>query len=251
METQNTTPNKKKDYLRYILAAIFLTLAVVFYVRDINKKQAEQADLNFIHGIVSEQMKITNIDMIIDTEKKESKVDIVIQCTPEEIKAFTDAIAKAEPTDFLEEKREGKLFNVFLNGDNNLRYKVEFAVLDEDSNNAYIRALKPTSISKNDDKKEITWTYTKPAVIKDFGKYLSKIYEEKLPEIKRQSEFFQNALEKDENTRKYLEQSGKITLSPVTKEQTDLIKKQLEAHNAKDNEKVETPTTTEAPTTIE
>lgn len=235
METQNTTSNKKKDYLRYILAAILLTLAVVFYIRDINKKQAMQAvqaDINFIHYLVEEN-SVNSVDMIIDIEN-ESKVNIMIPCSEEETKAITEALAIAEPTDFLEEKREGKLFTIFLNCNNNARFCIEAAVINEDPSNAYIRAKKPINISKDEEKQEITWAYTSPAVIKGFGDFLNKLYAEKLPEIKRQSEFFQTALEKDENTKKLLEKSGenKLILSPVSAEQSEIISKQVETLKA-------------------
>lgn len=227
--------SKKSDYIRYILAAILLTLAVVFYIRDINKKQAMQAvqaDINFIHYLVEEN-SVNSVDMIIDIEN-ESKVNIMIPCSEEETKAITEALAIAEPTDFLEEKREGKLFTIFLNCNNNARFCIEAAVINEDPSNAYIRAKKPVNISEDEEKQEITWAYTSPAVIKGFGDFLNKLYAEKLPEIKRQSEFFQTALEKDENTKKLLEKSGenKLILSPVSAEQSEIISKQVETLKA-------------------
>jgi hypothetical protein len=227
--------SKKSDYIRYILAAILLTLAVVFYIRDINKKQAMQAvqaDINFIHYLVEEN-SVNSVDMIIDIEN-ESKVNIMIPCSEEETKAITEALAIAEPTDFLEEKREGKLFTIFLNCNNNARFCIEAAVINEDPSNAYIRAKKPVNISEDEEKQEITWAYTSPAVIKGFGDFLNKLYTEKLPEIKRQSEFFQTALEKDENTKKLLEKSGenKLILSPVSAEQSEIISKQVETLKA-------------------
>lgn len=227
--------SKKSDYIRYILAAILLTLAVVFYIRDINKKQAMQAvqaDINFIHYLVEEN-SVNSVDMIIDIEN-ESKVNIMIPCSEEETKAITEALAIAEPTDFLEEKREGKLFTIFLNCNNNARFCIEAAVINEDPSNAYIRAKKPVNISEDKEKQEITWAYTSPAVIKGFGDFLNKLYAEKLPEIKRQSEFFQTALEKDENTKKLLEKSGenKLILSPVSAEQSEIISKQVETLKA-------------------
>lgn len=252
---ENTSINKKKDYVRYILAAILFALAAVFYVKDINKKKAEQlvqADLNYLHFLVSEENAVKSIDMIIDTENK-SRINIMIPCSEEETKAITEALAKAEATDFLEEKREGKLFTIFLNCNNNARFCVEAAVIDEDPSNAYIRAKKPIKISDNEEKKEITWAYTAPAVIKGFGDYLNELYKAKLPEIERQSEFFQNALEKDENTKKLLDEKGdgKLILTPASKEQTEMITKQVEAIKAKKEAeaKAETPTTEVAPAT--
>ena len=67
---ENTSINKKKDYVRYILAAILFALAAVFYVKDINKKKAEQlvqADLNYLHFLVSEENAVKSIDMIIES----------------------------------------------------------------------------------------------------------------------------------------------------------------------------------------
>ena len=227
--------SKKSDNIRYIIAAILLTLALVFYIRDINKKQAMQAvqaDINFIHYLVEEN-SVNSVDMIIDIEN-ESKVNIMIPCSEEETKAITEALAIAEPTDFLEEKREGKLFTIFLNCNNNARFCIEAAVINEDPSNAYIRAKKPVNISEDEEKQEITWAYTSPAVIKGFGDFLNKLYAEKLPEIKRQSEFFQTALEKDENTKKLLEKSGenKLILSPVSAEQSEIISKQVDTLKA-------------------
>lgn len=241
--------SKKSDYIRYILAAILLTLAVVFYIRDINKKQAMQAvqaDINFIHYLVEEN-SVNSVDMIIDIEN-ESKVNIMIPCSEEETKAITEALAIAEPTDFLEEKREGKLFTIFLNCNNNARFCIEAAVINEDPSNAYIRAKKPVNISEDEEKQEITWAYTSPAVIKGFGDFLNKLYAEKLPEIKRQSEFFQTALEKDENTKKLLEKSGenKLILSPVSAEQSEIISKQVETLKAQ-KESEEAPAAEPAP----
>lgn len=233
----NTSINKKKDYIRYILATILFVLAAIFYVNDINKKKAEQSvqtDLNYLHFLVSETNAVKSIDMIIDTENN-SKVNIMIPCTEEETKAITESLAKAEKTDFLDEKREGKLFTIFLNCNNNARFCVEAAVIDDDPSNAYVRAKKPVNISSNEEKKEISWAYTAPAVIKGFGLYLNELYKAKLPEIKRQSEFFQNALEKDENTKKLLEEkgNGQLILAPATKEQTDFITKQVETLKSK------------------
>lgn len=241
--------SKKSDYIRYILAAILLTLAVVFYIRDINKKQAMQAvqaDINFIHYLVEEN-SVNSVDMIIDIEN-DSKVNIMIPCSEEETKAITEALAIAEPTDFLEEKREGKLFTIFLNCNNNARFCIEAAVINEDPSNAYIRAKKPVNISEDEEKQEITWAYTSPAVIKGFGDFLNKLYAEKLPEIKRQSEFFQTALEKDENTKKLLEKSGenKLILSPVSAEQSEIISKQVETLKAQ-KESEEAPAAEPAP----
>lgn len=245
--------SKKSDNIRYIIAAILLTLALIFYIRDINKKQAMQAvqaDINFIHYLVEEN-SVNSVDMIIDIEN-ESKVNIMIPCSEEETKAITEALAIAEPTDFLEEKREGKLFTIFLNCNNNARFCIEAAVINEDPSNAYIRAKKPVNISEDEEKQEITWAYTSPAVIKGFGDFLNKLYAEKLPEIKRQSEFFQTALEKDENTKKLLEKSGenKLILSPVSAEQSEIITKQVETLKAQ-KESEEAPAaepTPEAPT---
>lgn len=247
--------NKKKDYIRYILAAILLILAAVFYVRDINKKQAAQAvqaDLSFIHYLVSEENTINSVDMIIDIEN-DSMVNIMIPCSEAETKAITEALAKAETTDFLEEQREGKLFTIFLNCNNNARFCIEAAVIDEDPSNAYVRAKRPVKVSGEEEKQEITWAYTAPAVIKGFGDYLNKLYTEKLPEIKRQSEFFQNALEKDENTKKLLEEKGnnKLILSPASKEQTELITKQVEALKAKSEAEAEAPVAEEAKPGVE
>jgi hypothetical protein len=194
--------------------------------------QAVQADINFIHYLVEEN-SVNSVDMIIDIEN-ESKVNIMIPCSEEETKAITEALAIAEPTDFLEEKREGKLFTIFLNCNNNARFCIEAAVINEDPSNAYIRAKKPVNISEDKEKQEITWAYTSPAIIKGFGDFLNKLYAEKLPEIKRQSEFFQTALEKDENTKKLLEKSGenKLILSPVSAEQSEIITKQVETLKA-------------------
>lgn len=244
-----TKKNKNMDYIRYILAAICLTLAAILYVIDINKKQennvnqqAIQADLNYIRSLVSGTNKINSVHMIIDIEN-DSMVNIMIPCSEAETMAITEALAKAETTDFLKEQRDGKLFTIFLNCNNNARFCIEAAVIDEDPSNAYVRAKKPVKVSGDKEKQEITWEYTVPAVIKGFGDYLNKLYTEKLPEIKRQSEFFQYALEKDENTKKLLEENGtgKLILTPASKEQTELITKQMEALKAKHEEEAEIP----------
>lgn len=258
-EAKNSSnTSKKKDYIRYILAVIFFALAITLYIHDINKKKAiaaVQADINFIHDLVEKNI-VNSIDMIIDIEN-DSKVNIMIPCSEEETKAITEALALAEPTDFLGEQREGKLFTIFLNYNNNARSCIEAAVVDDDPSNAYVRTKKPVQISNKEEKQEITWAYTAPAIMKGFGDFLNKLYAEKLPEIKRQSEFFQNALEKDENTKKLLQNgnSAPIILSPATKEQAEAIVKQVEAIKEKqdaattpaDEEQTETKVEQEAP----
>lgn len=182
--SEKPVEKKKKDYLRYILAVILIGAAAVIYIKDLRENRAIQEDLNFIHYLVSEQNVVNHIDMMIDNDEDDS-VGVILRCDDEEVKAICEALGRAEPekSDFLEEEHEGKLFTFYLNCNSNEVYCVEAAVVSSKPENAYVRAHRPVLITDEEGNKKNSMVYTRPAVIKGFGSYLTNLYNVKLPMI--------------------------------------------------------------------
>lgn len=213
--SEKPVTKKKRDYLRYILAAVFLIAAAVIYIKDLRENRAIQEDLNFIHYLVSEKNVVNHIDMMINSDG-EKNIGFILRCNSDEVKAISEAFAKAEPetTGILEEEQEGKLFTFYLNCNSNAIYCVEAAVIDSNPENAYIRAQKPTLVKDEAGNEKIALVPTRPAVIKGFGNYLIKLYDNYLPKI--------TAAEAHPATQNFSEQAGpdqKILIIPITDEE--------------------------------